>query len=247
MGASYAVVTITEQKAGLERTNQLKSKYLSIVSHDLRTPITSLVAYGEIIRDEDTLDRAERRQFADVIIRESKRLSRLVTDLLDLDKIEAGKMEWRFEAGDIAETLHKNLALFQRLAEAEGVRFETVMADGCPPVVFDEDRISQVVTNILSNALKYTPTGGVITLRLAPAGEGVEIDIADTGPGIPEGSLASVFDRFAQARPEDGKVGTGLGLAIAKEIIERHGGRIWASNRPDSGAVFSFTLPALAT
>jgi two-component system sensor histidine kinase KdpD len=227
----------------LRRSDELRSALVNAASHDLRTPLSSIIASaGSLLQDDVVWSKDERREFLMAIEQEAQRLNRLVGNLLDLSRIEAGSLRpekgWYDLGGlvnEVAGRLH-NLAVGHRL---------TVNApEDLPPVEFDYVEIDEVLTNLIENAVKYTPPGTEITVSVRMAGSEVELEIADDGPGIPAGALPRLFDAFYRAasagpRPQ----GSGLGLAVAKGLVEAHGGRIRGENRPQGGARFVFSLP----
>jgi signal transduction histidine kinase len=231
--------------ADLRRLNELKSSFLANVSHELRTPLTSIRSFSEILRDYPDEDAAVRGEFLDIIVSETERLTRLIDDVLDLAKIEAGKMDWRPRPVQIDALARQSLEVFQVVAAQKGLWLDDRIAPDLPPVTADPDRLMQVFTNLLSNAVKFTDAGS-IALGGAVREQEVLFYVADTGVGIPPGEEERIFDKFHQsgdsltAKP----AGTGLGLAICREIMERHGGRIWAERQPEAGSIFYVALPA---
>ncbi len=236
---------LEEANARLRELDRLKSEFLSTVSHELRTPLTSIRSFSEILLKYGVDDPDKRRQFLEIIQQEAERLTRMINELLDLSKIEAGRVEFHIEPVDLGEAIQKAAEVARPLCEEKGVRIETSVEELLPPVAADPDRLQQVLANLLSNAVKFSPAGGTIWVG-AVAGEGeAVVSVADEGEGIPEGRLAEVFERYSQIRDpqKSHPLGTGLGLAISREIVQRLGGRIWAESRPGAGATFSFTLP----
>jgi Na+/proline symporter/nitrogen-specific signal transduction histidine kinase len=232
----------------LLQLDELKDDFIATVSHELRTPLTSIRSFSEILRDVPDLSPEERSQFLDVLVKESERLTRLINDILDLSKIEAGKMEWQVARFDLNEVVRDAMAASDGLFRERRVTLEARLAPGLPELDADRDRTQQVVINLLSNAAKFAPenTGHVIVQTRA-AGAYLALSVADNGPGIPEEHLESVFEKFRQVgvtlttKPK----GTGLGLTISRYIVEHFGGRIWAERGANGGAVFSFRLPAV--
>ncbi len=232
--------------ADLRRLNELKSNFLANVSHELRTPLTSIRSFSEILRDYPDEDPAVRAEFLDIIGSETERLTRLINDVLDLAKIEAGKMEWRPRPVQLGDLARQSLEVFQVVAARKGLGLLDRIAPDLPPVTADPDRLMQVFTNLLSNAVKFTESGS-IALGGALREQEVLFYVADTGKGIPAGEEELIFEKFHQSGDAlTGKpAGTGLGLAICREIMERHGGRIWAERQPEAGSVFYVALPAV--
>ena len=250
-----------------EEASATKSAFLSNVSHELRTPLTSVVGFSRLIRkrlDEVVFpavpvgdpkrDRAI-RQVSDnlgIIVDEGERLTALINDTLDLAKIEAGQMEWRREPVDIADVIARATAATASLLDASGPEMVVDVAPGLPAVTGDRDRLIQVVINLISNAVKFTPSGTITVAAAATAEDGrpaLLVSVADTGVGIAPEDQGRVFEQFGQAgdRLPDGPIGTGLGLPICREIVEHHDGRLWLESAVGIGSTFSFTLPVPAT
>jgi len=246
--AFYISLTLSKRRNQVEAANEklreldkTKSRFLSIVSHDLRSPITSIRAYAELLSEQV---QGEYRRFSDTIVHESDRLNRLVTDLLDLDKMEAGKMEWVLLPHDIGPVLENSTRVFSAAAQEKEVSLVAEIEDSLPSIRTDPDRLAQLVANLLSNAIKFTPNGGTITLSAIHCDSQIEISVADTGPGIAQDDIDSIFDRFSQT--DTGKregAGTGLGLAIAKEITAAHDGELTVTSTLGEGTTFTVSLP----
>lgn len=230
----------------LRALNQLKSNFLANVSHELRTPLTSIRSFSEILLDYPDEDVFTRCEFLEIIKSETERLTRLINDVLDLAKIEAGKMDWHPQVVNAHGLAREALSVIQVVAGHRGLRLVNSVPPGIE-VRADPDRLRQVLTNLLSNALKFTPEG-VIEVGARPAlpesGEQV-LFVADTGVGVPEPDLERIFEKFHQHGNglSDKPAGTGLGLSICREILAHLGGRIWAERHPRQGSVFYFTLP----
>ena len=225
----------------LRRTDELKSALLAAVSHDLRTPLASIIASSGSLRQPDVQwSDAERREFVADIETEARRLSRIVDNLLDLSRMEAGAL--RPERGwyDLAALVDDVLG---RLRAATVGRVMSVdIPDELPPIFLDYVEIDQVLTNLIENAVRHTPEGTAITVRARAAGDHVAIEVLDDGPGLDPRSLPRLFEAFVRGRSAQ-RPGVGLGLAVARGLVEAHGGEISAANRPEGGAVFRFTLP----
>jgi two-component system sensor histidine kinase KdpD len=228
----------------LRRTDELRTALLNAVSHDLRTPLSSIIASaGSLLQQDVQWTEAERREFTRAIVDEAGRLNRLVGNLLDLSRIEAGSI--RPEKGwyDLGALVDEVAGRLRRISAAHALMLD--VPEHLPPVQFDYVEIDQVISNLIENAVKYTPDGTTIRVSVRTAGDDIEIEVTDSGPGIPEDSLGEIFLPFYRAasgqvaRPQ----GSGLGLAVARGLVEAHGGRIWAENRREGGARFVFTLP----
>lgn len=244
----------------LEKNEAFKSELISSVSHELRTPLTSVLGFAKLIsRDLQTVvpvdsleDGQQRRKIKriesnlNIIALESQRLTRLISSVLDLSKIESGTIEWKFESTNISEALHSSAQSMEGVfAGLPNVTLSTDIPDTLPEVSIDRDRIEQVVVNLLSNAAKFTEKGSVHMEARLVDGEKVQVSVTDTGIGIPEHMRDHIFERFRQVADE-GRMkhnGTGLGLAICKEIIEAHNGRIWSMQCDGGGSRFTFELP----
>lgn len=240
---------ITEKKRYEERLkelDQLKSDFVSNVSHELRTPLTAIKGSVDNMLDGLTGDLTEKQNRYLVRIKSNAdRLARLINDLLDLSRIEAGislkpvKLSLLTLANEVAENL-RPMALEKQI---------TIEVDSTDKNIFvwaDSDRTSEVLTNLLGNAIKFTPVSGKITLSLVNnGGDWVKVSVADTGPGIPSEEAVRIFDKFYQiTQTERQKArGTGLGLSIAKALVEMHGGKIWLESQAGKGSIFCFTLP----
>jgi signal transduction histidine kinase len=232
----------------LRTLDHLKSEFISVASHELRTPITSVKAFTELMLMRPAMSEDKKTKFLEVIKRESDRLARLINDILDITKIENGTLHWRISRLSMEEVIRYSLSCIEPLALGRNLSIEVSIEENLPAVSGDRDRLVQVVTNILSNAVKFTEISGAITVRACrDSGQvpAVTVEIADTGAGIPSDSLDLIFEKFHRAG--DGLTnpveGTGLGLAIARQIIAHHGGIIYARSRDEGGAVFTFTIP----
>jgi PAS domain S-box-containing protein len=225
----------------LESLNRAKSALVSTVSHEFRTALTVMEGFSELLRDEE-LQPAEARELAADINAEAQRLGRLIDDLLDLDRLEAGRVPQHVQPLDVNAVLATLAGRVRR--STSGHRIEVELVDGLTAIEADPDRLTQVFTNLLSNAVKYSPAGSVIRVTSEPIDDGVRVAIRDNGRGIPPDSLERIFDRYTRLERESGTVtGTGLGLPIVRQIVRMHGGRVWAENAEAGGAVFTVELP----
>ncbi len=225
--------------------DRMKSDFISTLSHELRTPMTSIKAFSELILIKPRMPEGKKTKFLTIIKAESERLARLINDILDLTKIEAGKLSWKTGEVSVEGVIRHSVAGIQPLADDKRILMTIAVEPALPSLLGDEDRLVQVMTNILSNAVKFTPQNGAVRIGAGLSrGQHREIvvQVADTGPGVPEGDLPLIFDKFH--RSGNGMTeGTGLGLAIARQIVEHHGGKIWATSEPGAGSTFTFTLP----
>jgi PAS domain S-box-containing protein len=238
--AAIEVVT-----ARLESVNRAKSALVSGVSHEFRTALTGIQGFSELLREHD-LEPGEAKELAADINSEALRLGRLIDDLLDLDRLESGGIPLRRQAVDV-NLLLTSLADRMR-GQTSGRQVLLHLASDLPPIEADADRLTQVFGNLLSNAVKYSPADSPIEVTSEPAPAGVRVTVRDWGPGIPSESLESVFDHYTRLEREAGPgvTGTGLGLPIVRQIVVMHGGRAWAQNAGDGGAVLTVELPFAA-
>ena len=231
----------------LNASYEVQKEFTSTVSHELRTPLASIKTAIDIVikrtvgdineQQEDVLNRARRNV---------DRLKRLVDDILDLSKIESGKMQMTFVLNDLNKVIQEFLDTQKNIAEERGLYLKTEFDAALPPVPLDSDRIVQVLNNLVGNALKFTKEGGITVKTENRASDNhVLVSVIDTGKGIAEEDMHKLFHKFQQIESahanEEG--GTGLGLVICKEIVSRHGGKIWAKSQPEQGTTFSFVLP----
>jgi signal transduction histidine kinase len=220
-------------------------EFVANVSHELKTPLTSIQGFAQAILDGTAESPEARRQAVEVILAESSRMHRMVLDLLDLARLDAGTADLKMASVDVGLLLHGVAEKFAPLAKQAGVTI-SVRADDLPPVEGDGDRLAQVFTNLVDNALKFTPSRGSVTLSARRAGGTLEAEVRDTGVGIAPEALQHVFDRFYQAdasRARKERQGAGLGLAIAREIVGAHGGKISVRSQPGQGTAFTLSLP----
>lgn len=229
------------ETAVLERADQAKTALLQAVSHDLRTPLSSIMAGATSLRQKDvTWSEAEREEFLAGIEAEARRLDRLVADLLSVSRIESGSLRPRKELHDLGALVGDVVG--RLAATTNGHRILVAEADGLPPVALDYVQIDQVLTNLIENATKYAPTESDVTVSVRPRSGEIEIRVTDSGPGVPAGASERIFEPFQRADAGRGKPGSGLGLAVAKRFVEAHGGRIWVESQ-DGGSTFAFTIP----
>jgi len=238
-----------ELRAANERLTELdrmKDEFVSTVSHELRTPLTAIRSFTEILHDNPQLPAAERERFLGIVIKETERLTRLIGQVLDVSRLESGRVEWHESLLDLREVIEDTAASTSQLFRERNVRLECDLPGRVPKVRADLDRIVQVVVNLLSNAVKFIEPGhGRVEIALAEEAGFLRVDVRDNGPGISAEHHDLIFEKFRQAGdPLTGKPqGSGLGLYISRRIIEHSGGRLWVESRPGQGACFSFTLP----
>ncbi|MEW6670027.1 MAG: HAMP domain-containing sensor histidine kinase [Thermodesulfobacteriota bacterium] len=232
----------------LRELDGMKQDFISHVSHQLRTPLAAIQsASGLLLEGIAAGSEEKRRELLGIIREESQRLIQEVNRILDISRMEAGMMEYRIGSGELQPLVQKMVLKLAPIAFRKGIDLELTPLPDLPSVAMDEERVAQVLENLIGNALKFTPRGGKVTVRTS-CGEGdrsVRVSVSDTGRGIPRESLEKVFDKFKQVGPGKGRTGgTGLGLAIARWIITDHGGNIWAESEPGKGSTFTFTLPS---
>ncbi|WP_027186314.1 ATP-binding protein [Desulfovibrio inopinatus] len=254
VGAVIVVRDITAEK----EVDKMKTEFISTVSHELRTPLTSVLGFAKMIKKkftqeivplvpEDTKTRRTVEQLQsnlDIIVSEGTRLTDLVNDVLDIAKMESGRVEWVMRPLRVGELLEHATAANLSLFKQRGLKLVTDIEPDLPIIEGDRDRLIQVVINLLSNAVKFTEHG-VVTVRVVRREKSVQVSVSDTGIGIAKKDLDSIFEKFKQAGDtlKEKPKGTGLGLTICRQIVERHGGRIWAESVEGQGSVFSFTIP----
>jgi Na+/proline symporter/nitrogen-specific signal transduction histidine kinase len=238
---------LREANARLQELDRMKDEFLSTVSHELRTPLTSIRSFSEILFDNPEIDVGDRGRFLAVIVKESERLTRLINQILDLAKMEAGSIDWEMRKLDPHGVIEEAIAVTSALFADKAARLEVEIADPLPMVYADRDRLIQVLVNLLSNAAKFCDEkSGRVVVTATGGAEGLEIAIVDNGRGVRPENRELIFEKFQQAstnlteRPR----GTGLGLTISRQIIEHFGGRIWVDSAPDGGARFCVALPA---
>lgn len=236
-----------EARRRAEAATRARDEMLRVVSHDLRNPVTGILMGTRMLRlrlemDEDLEDLVEGIELA------AERQSRLIRDLRDVGSIEAGILSLEPRPHRLSALVGEAIRAFEPAAAEKGINLLRAEPDALPPVLADRDRIVQVLSNLLDNALKFTPPGGTVRVEAAARDAAAEVSVHDTGPGIPEEERDLVFERFwrGTGRSPHGRAGSGLGLAIAKGIVEGHGGEIWVESEPGRGTSLRFTLPLAA-
>lgn len=239
-GAVAVIRDMTEER----RHDKLRKDFIANVSHELRTPISMLQGYSEAIIDDIAGSDEEKKEIAKIIYEESLRMGRLVNELLDIARMEAGHVELIKEPVNVEEFTERIVRKFQGLAREKDILL-TLDIEKLSAMMFDPDRVEQVLTNLLHNAIRHTNKLGEVTLAVRQYEEGIKFDVKDTGSGIPEADLPYVFERFYKADKARtrGRGGTGLGLAIAKNIIDAHDGHISVHSKVNEGTTFSFFIP----
>lgn len=230
----------------LQALDRLKSDFVSMVSHELRSPLTNITGAIELMLEEEELSDEYVRKMLGVMGEQSERLIRLVKGVLDISRIQAGRLHLDRQELDLPHIMQRVVENLQTTSVFHW--FELPPVDTCPSVWGDEDRIEEAIFNLLDNAIKFSPSGGPITIGLEVADTEATVSIADPGIGIPEAELDKIFQKFHRLDREDSRVtyGHGLGLYITKALVEAHGGRIWVESAEGEGSTFSFTLPLAA-
>ena len=237
-------VTLLEDITRLKEIDSMKSEFVSTVSHEFRTPLTSMNMGLNMVINEDTGElNEEQRELLEAAYEDVERLTELVSDLLDLSKIESGRIEMEFDKVDINDIIEKTLNPFYKQAEEKGIALKFKQSEDNVFAYADPSKISWVISNLVGNALRYADEGK-IEVDAEIKGRRVLVSVADNGPGIPREYQSKIFDKFVRAgNDKDEKSGTGLGLAISKEIITAHNGRIWVDSEEGEGSTFSFYIP----
>ena len=243
-GDMLGVVLLLRDVTRLRELDRLKSEFVATASHELKTPLTSIGMSMGLLEERLTsiLDEGN-RELLEAANEEVGRLRTLVEDLLDLSKIEGGRMEMQqypTALKDLTDHTHRN---FRPQADEQGVKLQSDVPEDLPDVQADPEKIVQVLTNLVANALRFTEEGDFIRISARPEGEEIHVAVVDSGPGIPREEQKRIFGKFTQIENGDAVGGTGLGLAICREIVRQHGGRIWVDSTPGEGATFAFTLP----
>jgi signal transduction histidine kinase len=237
---------LEQQNLAIQEANRLKTEFVSMVSHELRTPLTSIQGYAELLLEDEQIAE-EQRESLTLVKKNADRLLGLINDLLDLSRIEAGRVDLRRTSLDLARLILEVAGSLRPLIEAKRQRLRLELGDALPAVWADADRVTQILTNLISNAHKYTLVEGSITVAARRDDGFVRVDVSDTGIGLSPEDQAQLFTKFftAHHRSPQAGGGTGLGLVITRSLVELHGGRITVSSAPGQGSTFSFSLPAL--
>lgn len=237
---------ITERKRAeekLRQIDQMKQEFLSNVSHELRTPLQSISGFVKLILRGEVPDPETQQEFLQIINRESQYLGNLINDLLDMSRLESGRFEIKKQLLPIRDIITDVIKSFHSLARDKAVALSEDIPTKLPEIEADGDRMRQVIMNLLSNAVKFSDPGGSVTVKVESQNGELLFQVTDQGIGIPEEAMPHLFERFYQAEDKLARGGAGLGLYISKQIIEAHGGSIWAESQAGKGSTFSFTLP----
>lgn len=223
----------------LEELNAEKKQILVGLSHDLRNPLTSIIGFSEVLREKTKID-SESKYFLEIINNESRRLGHLVDDILDISREEAGTLRWHMKVHDVSSIMEPPLDEAEPAVVAKGLSLKVIILPGLPPIYGDKERLSRVVTNLLSNAIRFTSVG-MISITAEEKDKNILIQVADTGIGISKEDQAKLFKPFGRGTEQYD--GMGLGLYICKTIVDHHGGNIWVESVPGKGSTFCLTLP----
>ncbi len=230
----------------LTKMDQLKDEFISTVTHEMRTPVTSIRALTEILSDHDDLEPEDRDRFLGTIVEETKRMERLINQVLDLEKMESGKIQLPLTMLHLNDVVNESLGKVEQVLREKGINLATNLHAKLPLIKGNKDRLIQVILNLVSNAMKFCdPENGEISIITNAVNGSVQLSVVDNGPGIPDESQKLIFQAFYQAKNQTLKKpeGSGLGLTICKKIIDKHDGKIWVENARESGAMVTFSLP----
>jgi NtrC-family two-component system sensor histidine kinase KinB len=243
-GALLGVVLLLRDVTRLTELDRLKSEFVMIASHELRTPLTSIGMSIKLLLEKsmEKLDEKE-QQLLLAAHEDLQRLKNLVSNLLDLSKIEAGKMAMEFENISVHSLCQNATSALKTQIDARGVNVTLDLHSDLPYVKADANKIIWVLTNLISNAVRYTDSGGQLRLSAERLDPYIHVSVSDNGPGIPFEAQSKIFDKFVQIKSDKAIGGGGLGLTICKEIVRAHGGTIWVDSTPGEGSTFTFTLP----
>jgi PAS domain S-box-containing protein len=246
IGTVHITKDITERKeaeAKLRQIDQMKSEFLCNVSHELRTPLQSIGGFTKLILQGKVPDAETQHEFLQIIDRESQHLGNLINSLLDLSRLETGQFQINKRLLPIRDTIVDAIKSFRSLARDKNIELNEDIPEKLPEIEADGDRLTQVVINLLSNAIKYSDPGSSVTVKTESRNGALLFQVTDHGIGISEEAMSHLFERFYRVEDKLARGGTGLGLYISKQIIEAHGGHIWAESQAGEGSTFSFTLP----
>lgn len=249
-GKTIGMVSVLTDVTKQRELDRMKSDFVSGVTHELRTPLVAMKHSLDVMIDPSAGNLSDtQRNFLAITTRNLDRLNNMINELLDLAKLESKKIELKPQPSSIQEVIHHTCDTLRAWADSKGIRLTAADGPALPVLSLDSSRMEQVLTNLIGNAIKFTPKGGSVTVEAALANDGsIEVGVQDTGVGMAKDQLPKLFQKFQQLHnhPAGAAKGTGLGLAIAKEIVELHGGRIWAESEPGKGSRFAFRLPLQA-
>ncbi|ACV61964.1 PAS/PAC sensor signal transduction histidine kinase [Desulfofarcimen acetoxidans DSM 771] len=239
------IVAVLRDITDRRKLEQMRTEFVANVSHELRTPLTSISGFLETLLDGALEEPEIARRFLEHMSDETERLTRLINDLLNLSNIEDRQFVPNFQPVDMAELIHRVAPVYEPRAREKGLTLMVTLSPNLPPVIGDEDLLMQVLTNLIDNAIKYTPAKGKIEIKARASEQEMKVIVTDTGIGIPTESLARIFERFYRVDKARSREmgGTGLGLSIVKHIVERHGGSLEVTSTVGKGSIFAFILP----
>jgi len=237
----FVILVAAERERKL---SNLKSDFVANVSHELKTPLSLVRMFGELLESGRVENDEKRRQYLQIIVSESERLGALIENVLDFAKVERGKAAYEFSSGRLGEVVSRAVEACRVRAEREQVTLELSVADGLPLVDLDERAIEIAVINLVDNALKYAPDGELVSIAVRRQNGSIEIRVSDQGSGIPTEDRRRIFERFVRGKTALGKQvrGSGIGLALVKHIAEAHGGGVWVEDAMPHGSLFVLTL-----
>ncbi len=237
---------LEEANRRLSEINRMKEVFLTTVSHELKTPLTCIIAYAEFLRqDENSIEPEQRRTFSRILYDQASRLLDLVNDIMDLSRLEGGATRLNLANTPINEVVESCVQALETLAVRKGIRLEQKLGQGLPDIPIDASKLHQVVVNLLNNAIKFTESGGTIEIGTRQIDDHIVVEVADSGIGIPARDLNRIFDLFTRSDVAVNRQyeGLGLGLHLVKRLVELHGGRVWVESTPGKGSRFFFSLP----
>jgi signal transduction histidine kinase len=237
---------IEDKSRQLEAANRHKDEFLASMSHELRTPLNAVIGFSEVLIEKMFGDvNAKQEEYLNDILASGRHLLSLINDILDLAKIEAGRMDLDLEDFDVAQAIDNAVVLVRERATRKGLTLDTRLDRELGSLRGDQRKVKQILLNLLSNAVKFTPEGGRVEVRAQRLDGHVEVSVTDTGIGIAAEDLEAVFEEFRQVGTDYAKKheGTGLGLTLSRKFVELHGGRIWVKSQAGQGSTFAFTLP----
>lgn len=246
VGFINIVRDITERKQTEEKLLQLdrmKTEFISNVSHELRTPLQSIMGFAKLMLEDKVPDREIQREFLTTTVRQSEHLTDLINDLLDMSRLESGRFQIQKQRLSIRNVIREAIQSFCIISNNKGIAINEVITATLPEIEVDGKRVKQVITNLLSNAIKFSDSSSNVTVRGKVKDGQVMVQVIDQGIGIPNEAMPKLFERFYRIGDKMVREGAGLGLYISKQIIEAHGGCIWAESKAGEGSIFSFTLP----
>jgi signal transduction histidine kinase len=230
----------------LEAANRHKSEFLANVSHELRTPLNAIIGFSEVLQERLFGELNEKQaEYTDDILSSGRHLLSLINDILDLSKIEAGRMELEVTTFYLPDAIENALLLIRERASRHGIKLDRAIDDRLGDFIGDERKVKQILVNLLTNAVKFTPEGGQIKVEARSGDNAVIVSVTDTGIGIAKEDQEVIFEEFRQASGNyaQKREGTGLGLTLTRKFVEMHGGKIWVESEPGKGSTFTFTLP----